>query len=204
MEMTFRNSSLRVNFILIAFVICFFSFDVCFSEGNKTDKHSLRETNPSKNKWTELLKRGPYPYTIPLLSKETILDGTYVKKAKKEGEIVPCRRCPDWVPYPGIWKLNLNKGTYRIYHEATGWKSIGTYIVADHRIVFANEPCCIKGIGVYSWKFEERKLIFKVIDDDCAIKLRALNLMEAPWNSCQPPNIEAAITEHWPKPQGCD
>ena len=202
--MTFPSSSLRAYYIFVAVLICLFSFDVCFSEGHKKDNRSLWETNPSKNKWTELLKRGPYPYTIPLLSKETILDGTYVKKAKKEGEIVPCRRCPDWVPYPGIWKLNLNKGTYRIYHEATGWKSIGTYIVADNRIVFANDPCCIKGIGVYSWKFEERKLIFNVIDDDCAIKLRALNLMEAPWNSCQPPNIEAAITEHWPKPQGCD
>ena len=39
-------------------------------------------------------------------------------------------------------------------------------------------------------------MIFNVIDDDCAIKLRALNLMEVPWNSCQPPGIEAANTEH--------
>ena len=194
--MAFRNHTNRVFFILIALGAFLFSSDVCFSESGKTDA--------SKNGWDELLRRDPYPYTIPLLSKKTVLDGTYVKKAKKEGEIVPCRRCPDWIPYPGIWKLNLNKGTYRIYHEATGWKNIGTYIVADNRIILANDPCCIKGVGVYEWKFEERKLIFKVIDDDCAIKLRALNLTEVPWNSCQPPNIEAAITEHCPKPRGCD
>jgi hypothetical protein len=193
-----------MNFILIVFVVFFLSSDICWAEGYKTGKDSPGITETSKNKWGELLKRDPYQYTIPLLSKPTVLDGTYVKKAKKEGEIIPCRRCPDWIPYPGIWKLNLNKGTYRIYHEATGWKSIGTYIVADNRIIFANDPCCIQGVGVYAWKFEERKLIFKVIDDDCAIKLRALNLMEVPWNSCQPPSIEAAITEYWPKPQGCD
>ena len=198
--MTFRNSSLRAYYIFVAVLICLFNFDVCFSEGNKTDKHSLRETNSSKNKWAELLKRNPYPYTIPLLSKQTILDGTYVKKAKKEGEIVPCRRCPDWFPYPGIWKLNLNRGMYRIYHNITGWRSIGTYIVTDNRIILANDPSCIKGIGVYAWKIEEKKMIFNVIDDDCAIKLRALNLMEVPWNSCQPPGNKAAITET----QGCD
>jgi hypothetical protein len=202
--MTLGNHATWINFILIAFVVFLFGFDVCLSESGKTDNNSLGTTNAPKNKWGQLLQRKPYPYTIPLLSKDTILDGTYAKKAKKEGEIVPCRRCPDWIPYPGIWKLNLNKGTYRIYNETTGWKSIGTYIAADNRIIFANDPCCIKDIGVYAWKIEERKLIFKVIDDDCAIKLRALNLMEVPWNSCQPPSIEAAITEHWPKPQGCD
>ena len=202
--MTFQKHTKRVNIFLIAFVVFLLNSDAGLSEGGKTDKDSLRKTDSSKNKWEKLLEREPYPYTIPLLSKQTVLDGTYVKKAKKEGEIVPCRRCPDWIPYPGIWKLNLNKGTYRIYHEATGWKNIGTYIVADNRIILANDPCCIKGVGVYEWKFEERELIFKVIDDDCAIKLRALNLTEVPWNSCQPPNIEAAITEHWPKPRGCD
>ncbi len=202
--MTFLSLSKRVTVILIAFAVFLLKSDLCLSEGEKIAHQPPGIKNSSTDTWGELLKRDPYPYSIPLLSKPTILDGTYVKKAKKEGEIVPCRRCPDWLPYPGIWKLNLNKGTYRIYHEATGWKSIGTYIVTDDRIIFANDPCCIKGIGVYSWKFEDRKLIFKIIDDDCAIKLRAKNLTEVPWISCQPPGTEAAITGHWPKPQGCD
>ena len=202
--MNFRKNAQRITFVLITLVVFQMSANFCFAEGGSADKNSPRKASTSKNEWGELLKREPYPHTIPLLSKQTVIDGTYVKKAKKDGEIVPCRRCPDWLPYPGIWKLSLNKGTYRIYHAPTGWKSIGTYILTDNRIVFANDPCCIKGIGIYTWKLDDRILTFTVIDDDCAIKLRALNLMEVPWTSCQPPNIEAAITGHWPKPQGCD
>jgi len=193
-----------MNIILTAFAVLLFSSGFCLSGDVNAGKDSPDIINASKNKWSELLKRKPYPHLIPLLSKPTILDGTYVKKVKKEGDIIPCRRCPDWLSYPGIWKLNLNKGAYRIYHKDTGWKSIGTYVLADNRILFANDPCCIKTVGVYSWKFEDNSLIFKTIDDDCAIKLRALNLMEVPWKSCQPPNTEAAITGHWQKPNGCD
>jgi len=154
--------------------------------------------------WDALLKRDPFIYTVPSVSNNTTVDGTYVKKAIKEGEIVPCRRCPDWVPNPGTWRLYLNKGVYRIIHLETGWKSIGTYIVSGDRILFANDPCCINGFGVYSWIVKEHQLTFKMIDDPCAIKLRAKNLTEVSWRSCQAPNIEAAVTEHWPKPMGCD
>lgn len=202
--MNFRKYVEQIAFILIVLLVSLMGSNPCFAEGTGTNKNSPRIICASKNNWEELLKRKPYPHTIPLLSKQTMIDGTYVKKAKRNGEIVPCRRCPDWLSYPGIWKLSLNKGTYRIYHEPTGWKSIGTYILTDNRIVFANDPCCIKGIGIYTWKLDDRILTFNVIDDDCAIKLRALNLMEVPWTSCQPPGIEAAITGHWPKPQGCD
>ena len=31
----------------------------------------------------------PYPHTIHLVLKDTVLNGTYVKKAKREGDIVP-------------------------------------------------------------------------------------------------------------------
>ena len=157
-----------------------------------------------KDKWNDLLKRSPYVYTIPVVSENTLIEGTYVKKAKKEGAIVPCRRCPDWVPNPGIWKLNLSKGVYRIINTKTGWKSIGTYIISGDRIIFANDPCCIYGVGVYSWTLKEGKLELKIIDDPCAIKLRGKNLTEVIWSSCQPPNVEAAISTHWPKPKGCD
>ena len=192
-----------VSLILIAFAVLF-GPGVCLSQGNKADKNAPRKISGAKDRWRELLQRDPYPHTIPLLSKDTVIDGTYVKKAEKEGDIVPCRRCPDWLPNPGIWKLHLDRGTYRVYHESTGWTSIGSYILADKRIIFANDPSCINGVGVYQWKYDKRGLIFKVIDDSCAIKLRAKNLTEVPWRSCQPPNIEAAVTEHWPKPQGCD
>ena len=75
---------------------------------------------------------------------------------------------------------------------------------AGDRVLFANDPVCPDGIGVYHWKLENDRLILSVIDDPCAINLRAKNLSETPWLSCQPPNIEAGITDHWPKPEGCD
>jgi hypothetical protein len=31
-----------------------------------------------------------------------------------------------------------------------------------------------------------------------------MNLTNFPWQSCQPANIEAAITDHWAKPPGCN
>jgi len=176
-------------------MICAISLSV-LSRGHADDSIS--------DKWKALFEREPFIYTVPLVEKVSPVDGTYVKKAKKEGEIVPCRRCPDWVPNPGIWKLNLHKGAYRIINLGTGWKSIGTYIVSENRILFANDPSCIDGIGLYAWEMAEDKLQFEVIDDPCAIKLRAKNLTETEWESCMPPNIEAAITEHWNKPDGCE
>ena len=185
------NHSRQTSFILIAFAVLLLMPDAGLPEGGKTGRNSPQTKNAVKDQWGELLQRKPYPYTIPLVAKPTALDGTYVKKTQKEGPIVPCRRCPDWMSYPGIWRLNLNQGVYRIYHRATGWKSIGTCIVADNRIILANDPSCIKGIGVYTWKLEAGKLIFKVIDDECAIRLRALNLMEVPWILSQPPSSES-------------
>jgi hypothetical protein len=54
----------------------------------------------------------------------------------------------------------------------------------------------LKGLGTFA--------TVKVIEDECAIGLRAMNLTNLPWLSCHPPSTEAAITDHWPKPRGCD
>jgi len=188
------NHPRKTSFILITFAVLLLMPDAGLPQGGNTGSNSLQTQNAVKDLWGELLQRKPYPYTIPLVAKPAGLDGTYEKKAKNEGAIVPCRRCPDWMPYPGIWKLNLNQGVYRIYHRATGWKSIGTCIVADNRIILANDPSCIKGIGVYTWKLEAGKLILKVIDDECAIRLRALNLTEVPWILSPPACSESAAT----------
>jgi len=155
--------------------------------------------------WSGLLERHPFPYLIPLPEpKRTELDGTYVKTVSAAAERVHCLRCPDYAPEGGIWKLNLDRGVYRIFHPESGWKSIGTYIVADDRLLLANDPACIDNLGLYRWRIETDRLILEAIDDPCAIKLRAMNLAQQPWRSCRPPNIEAAVTGHWPKPEGCD
>jgi len=155
--------------------------------------------------WSELLQRMPYPYTDPLPPQvPTPVDGTYTKFELEEAPPIPCRRCPDYAPEGGIWKLNLSKGVFRIFHPVTGWKDIGSFAVWGDRLILANDPVCHEIIGTYRWRLEEGKLILNVVEDKCAIGLRAMNLTNLPWLSCQPPNREAAITDHWLKPAGCD
>ncbi len=155
--------------------------------------------------WQELFQRTPYPYTLPLPPPEaTHIDGTYTKFEPKETPPVPCRRCPDYAPEGGIWKMNFSKGVFRIFHTVTGWKDMGSFILSGDQLTLANDPVCHEVIGVYRWKLEEGKLILSLVEDNCAIGLRAMNLTKLPWLSCQPPNREAAITDHWPKPAGCD
>ena len=155
--------------------------------------------------WAGLLERRPYPYLVPIPEpKASAIDGTYTKFVISTAERVHCLRCPDYAPEGGGWKLNLDKGVFRIFHPESGWKSIGTFIVSEDRLLLANDPTCIDGLGLYRWRLENGRLSFEVIDDPCAIKLRGLNLTQQPWVSCRPPNTEAAVTDHWPKPVGCE
>jgi len=63
--------------------------------------------------WSALLRQTPFPYTTPLPPAEpTALDGTYVKFNPKPGTPVPCRRCPEYLPEGGIWKLQFDNGIF--------------------------------------------------------------------------------------------
>jgi hypothetical protein len=163
--------------------------------------------------WFAALQKTPHPYLLPLPpATRTRLDGTYTKVELKETSPVHCLRCPDYAPEGGVWKLNLDRGVFHVFHEATGWQSVGSFVVprdrwtsgAPDQLLLFNDPTCPDAIGLYTWRLEEGKLILKVIDDTCAIHMRAMNLANLSWLSCQPPNIEAGITDHWPKPLGCD
>jgi hypothetical protein len=160
---------------------------------------------PDQDVWFGLFQRQPYPYLVPLPEPmRHPIDGTYTKVVAPDAERVHCRRCPDYAPEGGVWKLNLDRGAFRILHPESRWKTIGTYLVAGDRILLANDPVCIDALGLYRWRPDEGQVVFEVIDDPCAIKLRAMNLTQEPWRSCRPPNIEAGVTGHWPKPEGCD
>ena len=186
--------------ILIIMVFIFSLFCCVIAEGQEQNK-----TYSNQDIWSELLQRTPYPHTVPLAPpKVTPVDGTYTKIEKKEGEPVHCRRCPDYALEGGIWKLNLSEGIFRIFHQDTGWKDIGSFYISGDQLILANDPVCHEMIGVYRWRLEEGKLILNVIEDNCAIGLRSKNVTNLPWLSCQPPSIEAATTDHWPKPPGCD
>jgi hypothetical protein len=171
--------------------------------GNPAGAPQLRELS-SREVWSGLLQRQPYPYLIPLPEPmRRPVDGTYTKVVAAMAERVHCLRCPDYAPEGGVWKLNLDRGVLRILHPESRWKSIGTYIVAGDRILLANDPTCIDALGIYRWRLDEGQLVFEAIDDPCAINLRAMNLTQQPWQSCRPPNIEAAVSGHWPAPEGC-
>ncbi|MGD9057878.1 MAG: hypothetical protein PVF38_17135 [Desulfobacterales bacterium] len=151
--------------------------------------------------WAELLQKTPFPHTAPLPSQEpTVMDGTYTKLDPKKTPPVPCRRCPDYVPEGGIWKLHLSKGVFRIFHEFTGWRSIGSFTVEANRVQLFNDPTCIEVTGTYTWTLKAGRLNWVVVQDECAIGMRAKNLTQQPWLSCQPPSMKA----NWEKPPGCD
>jgi hypothetical protein len=146
----------------------------------------------------------PYPFTTPLPPADpTILDGLYTKLDPKQGTPVPCRRCPDYAPEGGLWTLTFDKGIFRVFHTVTGWRSVGSFTVSGNRIMLFNDPTCHEEVGIYTWFLEGGWLTLHVVDDRCAISLRAMNLTNQPWASCQPPSSEAAISDHWPKPPGC-
>jgi hypothetical protein len=208
--------------ILLAYSILFVALgSSAAGEKKEPGSGTAQQAGNSPSIWYDLQRRSPYPYTIPLPEpRRSLIDGTYTKFEPTDKPIVHCRRCPDYAPEGGLWKLGLDKGVFRIYHKVTGWKSIGTFIatkdlkidsesgqLADSdsgQLVLANDPVCPEVIGVYRWKNEKGELILSEIDDPCSIRLRAMNMKHLPWKSCQPPNTEAAVTAHWPQPQGCD
>ncbi len=157
------------------------------------------------DRWIDLLQQTPYPFGTPLPpAVASALDGTYVKVDPKEGTPVPCKRCPDYLPEGGVWKLSLHQGIYRIYHPGSGWRSIGSFSVAGNELSLFNDPNCIDVTGRYQWTLADGQFNLTVVDDPCAINLRAVNLTKQPWASCAAPTQEAAITTHWPVPEGCD
>ncbi|MCP4541914.1 MAG: hypothetical protein GY832_32695 [Chloroflexi bacterium] len=158
------------------------------------------------NIWADLLQQTPYPYTTPLPpAQPSNVDGTYAKFDPREGTRPFCIRC---MPYPaegGVWLLQLDKGIFRIFSKRSlnGWHSMGSFTASDDQITLFNDPNCHDTIGTYAWKLEEGQLAIDVIQDECADGWRAKIFTNYSWASCQPPGAEAAITQHWPAPDGC-
>jgi hypothetical protein len=199
------------NKTLMALILVLMLGAVSCMAPQQTDRKEP-QTLPSENTggahaviWIELLQKTPFPHTAPLPPRHaTVLDGFYTKFDPEKTPPVACRRCPDYVPEGGIWKLNLDKGVFRIFHEFTGWRSIGSFVVDGNRVHLFNDPTCMEPTGIYTWELKAGHLRFKVIDDECAIGMRAKNLTQLPWTSCQPPSMEAGTSGHWNTPPGCD
>jgi hypothetical protein len=168
-------------------------------------KHTGAIDPAMSSRWTELLQRTPYPYHQPLPPEtRSPIDGTYVKFDPKPFPHVPCRRCPDYVPEGGIWKLQFDFGIMRIFYAETGWRSISSFRVEGDQLSLFNDPHCVNTVGTYNWRLHEGRLILELVEDRCAIQMRGKNLSRQPWQSCQPPDEEAATTGHWSAPPGCE
>ncbi len=169
-----------------------------------TPAPNLRSTPVSSDDWLAVRQKTPYPYTTPLPPPTpTALDGIYVKFEPKEATPVPCRRCPDYLPEGGVWKLNLERGMYRIFHESTGWFSLGSFTLSGNQLNLFNDPTCIDTVGLYRWELADGELKLTVIADSCQVDRRGRSFANLAWASCRPPSTEAAITGHWPRPAGC-
>ena len=193
--------------LLIFLMLGMIAYSFASAAGAQSPEPSTASTpgGSPRSVWIELLHRTPYPHTAPLPPLvRTTLDGTYTKIDPKKTPRIPCRRCPDYAPEGGIWKLNLDKGIFRIFHEVTAWRSIGSFLVQGNQVRFFNDPYCLEAIGAYNWTLEGGRLRLVAIWDKCAIGLRAMNLTKLPWLSCQPPSVETAISDHWHMPSGCD
>lgn len=155
--------------------------------------------------WLALLAQAPYPYTTPLPPQTpTVLDGMYAKVEPSHGTPVPCRRCADYLPTGGAWKLSLDKGVFRIYHQSSGWRSLGSFTIEGEQLFLFNDPACYDTVGAYTWTLREGQLNLQAIEDTCQVDRRARNFSQLAWTSCQPQSVEAAVTDHWPKPPGCE
>ncbi len=209
--MTFKKYSRkhsRTSGALITVAVIVLTMIVACSPTSHDEQQSASEvpeiTPAPTTTWSEVLQLTPYPYTTPLPpAVSTILDGTYTKFDPRPSKRAPCRRCPPYPPEGGVWKLNLDRGVFRVYHDDTGWRTLGSFAASGDRVEFFNDPHCHEDTGIYTWKLDDGELVLGVVEDHCGTNLRARSFTELAWESCQPPSIEAAVSNHWPTPLGC-
>jgi len=180
------------------------------SSPTATQKIAVTEATPT-SLWSGLLQDMPIAFTTQLPEEEwTPIDGTYAKLDLSDPQWWACRRCADYRPGGGIWKLQFTKGVMRIYYDVTGWRSIASYTVSDDHLFIFNDPNCPEEVGEYTWSMEDkwglenRSLVLNVVKDSCSIELRGQNLSAQSWESCQPPNFMTGASDHWHKTPGCE
>jgi hypothetical protein len=164
------------------------------------NEDALTPTNPATDSWSSFLKIKPHPYTTPLPNPDqTPLDGTYAKYDPSYPQWWACRRCAEYRPAGGVWRMRLDRGVMHIYYEVTGWRNLASYTVSGDRLYLFNDPICKEEIGEYAWKLVAGNLSLEVVDDPCSFQLRGQNLSGLGWKGCQPP----PSGEAWEEPRGC-
>lgn len=154
----------------------------------------------------------PFAYSHPLPPPvPTLLDGLYTRSIDYDGTPTPCKRCAGYRLEGGVWSLYLDKGVFKVFQQDTDFEAVGSFSVAGDQVTLFNDPFCeedLTMVGGYTWARNGDSLILKVVNDPCSIGLRAKNLTATTWTKktdpCQPPNREAAVTDHWKKPAECE
>jgi len=154
----------------------------------------------------------PFAYSRPLPPQlPTPLDGLYTRTIPYDGTPTPCKRCAGYRLEGGVWSLYLDQGVFKFFHQESDFEAVGSFSVSGDQVTFFNDPYCeedLTMVGSYTWTRDGNSLTFKVASDPCSIGLRAKNLTATAWTKkvdpCQPPNREAAVTDHWKKPAECD
>ncbi len=167
--------------------------------------HTPGATYAPLRSWSDVLEFTPFPYATPLPAEErTPIDGVYSLHDPSEPQWWRCARCPDFLPGGGNWRLHLDRGTLHLFYEVTGFATVSSYALDGQRLFLFNDPHCLYDVGEYTWHVEGNALVLEEVQDSCAIHMRAVNLTRQAWVSCQPPNREAAISDHWIRPAGCE
>ncbi len=76
--------------------------------------------------------------------------------------------------------------------------------VEGGRVILFKDPECHLAAGEYAWRRDESGLCFTLVADVRELGTRAQNSTQQRWQSCQPPDHEAAGTGHWKTPAGCE
>jgi hypothetical protein len=211
---------MKSKYLLAVLVVgCLGGFLTSCSTRDRDNSTSTNKPVPTKpltsatpvDVWASLLQVTPIPATTALPDEAwTPIDGTYAKLDPSEPQWWACRRCADYRPAGGIWKLQFDKGVMRIYYDVTGWHSLASYTIANDRLFLFNDPYCPQEVGEYIWNLEDkwglidRALKLEVVKDSCSISLRGQNLSELAWDSCQPPNVMTGASGHYHKSPGCE
>jgi hypothetical protein len=161
--------------------------------------------------WSGLQERTPHPYSTPLPPETTTpIDGVFSKLDESWPQWWSCRRCADYRPAGGIWKLRFDRGVMRIMYDVTSWVSLASYTVKENKLLLFNDPFCPEAVGEYNWLLEDqwgitnRHLVLQVINDSCSFGLRGENLSKQAWESCSPPYEMTAASDHLTKSPGCE
>ena len=169
---------------LLAVVAIGFAFAACSIEPTPpaVTREVLGATPAPTDIRSALLERTPFPYITPLPpAQATILDGTYTIYDPGAVAQAAGRCAPAYPRHGGLWTLDLEGGIFRLFHEGTGWNSLGSFAVSGDRVTFFNDLNCPGSVGVYAWRREAEGLILDVVEDECGFGLRTERFANLPW-----------------------